>query len=43
MGTLKAISIGNDLSSFASLSEKTVTPALTTARCSGWRGDGSFQ
>lgn len=43
MGTFKAISIGNGLSSFASLSEETVTPALTSARYSGWRGDGSLQ
>lgn len=43
MGTFKATNIGSCLSSFASLSEKTVTPALTTARYNGWRGDGSFQ
>ncbi len=43
MGAFKAISIGSCLLSFASLSEKTVTPALTTARYNGWCGDGSFQ
>ncbi len=43
MGTFKAIGIGSGLSSFASLPEKTVTPALTTARYNGWRGDGSLQ
>lgn len=43
MGTFKAISIGSGLSSFASLSEKTVTPTLTTAGYSGWCGDGSLQ
>lgn len=43
MGTFKAIGIGNGLSSFASLSEKAVTPALTTARYNGWRGDGFLQ